>query len=95
MSDEVATFQMEPKRSPQAGDSLLDFLHESSGHPVVLDASAVEFIGARDLQLLISAKHQWEVDRHSFVVAPRSDAFQDGLNALGVADDFFQKEVGN
>lgn len=95
MIDEMATFQMESKRSPQAGDSLQDFLHASSGQPVALDASEVEFIGARDLQLLISAKHQWEIDNQRFVVTSPSDAFQDGLKTLGVADDFFEKEVGN
>ena len=67
---------MEPQQGRGTDGALLGFLKSSIGKPVQIDASDVALLSARQLQVLISAKRQWDADGHAFDVAiPQSVKF--------------------
>ncbi len=53
------------------------------GRALTLDASAVERIGGLCLQVLLSARLSWAVDRLPLTVMNPSQAFVDGLELFG------------
>lgn len=65
-------------------ERLAEELRQSRGHPIMLDASNVTFLGALSLQLLIAACRQWKDDSMAFKIMSPSEAFLDGLNLMGV-----------
>ena len=69
----------------QAGP-LRDQLLALRGHPVTVDASAVDRLGALCLQVLISARKTWDADGKGFALNPASAALNEQLAAYGCAD---------
>ena len=69
----------------QAGP-LRDQLLALRGHPVTVDASAVDRLGALCLQVLISAQQTWARDGITLAIDQASQAFADQWNAFGAPD---------
>lgn len=91
--DQCATLVLEPSLSTDAAPGLLAALLEHRGAPLVLDASAVEQVGGLAAEVLVSAISTWADDDQSLTIDGPSDAFHEGLTALGLGDIFAQ-EVG-
>ena len=53
------------------------------GRPLTIDASAVERIGGLCLQVLLSARLSWSVDRQPLKITNPSRAFVDCLELFG------------
>lgn len=53
------------------------------GRALTLDASAVERVGGLCLQVLLSARLSWAVDRLPLTIMNPSQAFVDGLELFG------------
>lgn len=53
------------------------------GRPVVIDASAVERLGALCLQVLIAAQRTWTADGATIAIAPASEAFAQQWTTFG------------
>lgn len=64
---------------PLAADLL-----ETRGKPMRVDGSAVTFAGTLLIQVLVSAKKQWQEDGHDFTVSPVSSALANAAKGLGV-----------
>ena len=69
----------------QAGP-LRDQLLALRGHPVTVDASAVDRLSALCLQVLISAQQTWARDGITLAIDQASQAFADQWNAFGAPD---------
>ena len=69
----------------QAGP-LRDQLLALRGHPVTVDASAVDRLGALCLQVLISAQQTWARDGITLAIDQASQSFADQWNAFGAPD---------
>ena len=54
------------------------------GRPLTLDASRVERIGGLCLQILLSARLSWKVDRVPFGIVNPSPIFSESLALFGV-----------
>ena len=64
------------------------------GSNIVIDASAVERIGALCVQVLMAGTKSWEEDKHSFTFAKVSDAFTKTTQLIGVnVDHLMAKEI--
>ena len=64
------------------------------GHSLVVDASAVERVGALCLQVLLAAAKTWEEDKQSFTFAKVSDAFTKTTQLIGInIDHLLAKEI--
>ena len=64
---------------------LYETLSRRRGKAVVIDAGAVKNLGAQALQVLISAKRQWDRDGHRFEIIQASAEFQDALMHFGMS----------
>jgi len=93
MTQEHETYTMEPQPARGTSDALLGFLKSVEGKPVQIDASDVSLLVARQLQVLMSAKRQWDADGLAFEVASASDAFRSGLAGFGLPENYFENEV--
>ena len=64
------------------------------GNPLVIDASAVERVGALCVQVLMAGAKSWEEDKQSFTFAKVSDAFTKTTQLIGVnIDHLMAKEI--
>ena len=66
-----------------AAKSLAQRLLGFQGRPLTLDASKVERIGGLCLQVLLSARLSWAVDRVPLTIMNPSEAFADSLELFG------------
>ncbi|QDY99020.2 STAS domain-containing protein [Nitratireductor mangrovi] len=66
-----------------AGPLVAEFL-KVRGKDVVVDASAVEKIGAQCIQVLLSASGTWAHDGMEFELAKPSQAFAESLETVGL-----------
>lgn len=67
-----------------AAPALMQTLLGHRGRPVVLDASGVEVIGARAIEILIAAGRQWAADGCTLAVEGASDRYAATCAILGV-----------
>lgn len=64
------------------------------GSNLVIDASAVERVGALCVQVLMAGARTWEEDKRSFTFARVSDAFMKTMQLIGVnIDHLLAKEI--
>lgn len=64
------------------------------GSSLVVDASAVERVGALCLQVLLAGAKIWEEDKQSFTFAKVSDAFTKTTQLIGInIDHLMAKEI--
>ncbi|MFT2210871.1 STAS domain-containing protein [Rhizobium giardinii] len=64
------------------------------GNNLVVDASAVERVGALCVQVLLAGAKSWEEDKHSFAFSKVSDAFTKTTQLIGVnIDHLMAKEI--
>jgi chemotaxis protein CheX len=64
------------------------------GSGLVIDASAVERVGALCVQVLMAGAKSWEEDNQSFTFAKVSDAFTKTTRLIGVnIDHLMAKEI--
>ncbi|OJF94259.1 STAS domain-containing protein [Pararhizobium antarcticum] len=64
------------------------------GNSLVVDASAVERVGALCLQVLMAGARSWEEDKKSFTFTKVSDAFTKTTQLIGVnIDHLMAKEI--
>ena len=64
------------------------------GSALVIDASAVERVGALCIQVLMAGAKSWEEDKQSFTFAKVSDAFTKTTQLIGVnIDHLMAKEI--
>ncbi len=64
------------------------------GSALVIDASAVERVGALCVQVLMAGAKSWEEDKQSFTFAKVSDAFTKTTQLIGVnIDHLMAKEI--
>lgn len=64
------------------------------GSNVVIDASAVERVGALCVQVLMAGAKSWEEDKLSFTFLKVSDAFTKTMQLIGVnIDHLLAKEI--
>ncbi|MDX3926410.1 MAG: STAS domain-containing protein [Shinella sp.] len=69
-------------------------LLELKGSNLVIDASAVERIGALCAQVLMAAARTWEEDKLSFSFGKTSDVFMKTMQLIGVnIDHLLAKEI--
>ncbi len=79
---------MLPGRLDSSGaPALLDMLMARRGGPLTLDASAVEVMGARAMEVLVAAGHQWQADGHALVIDGASDRYAAACATMGLAAD--------
>lgn len=83
-----ASLHLDDKLDVTKARSLAAALVERRGAPVVVDASAVQHLGAQCAQVLLSARRSWQDAGHDFRFAQPSEAFADGARLLGLAADF-------
>jgi chemotaxis protein CheX len=77
----------------QAAAPLKAMLLARMGGDVMLDASAVERLGAQCLQILLAARRSWDAAGRNFEIAMMSDGFSAALAGFGVAAS--QLNTGN
>lgn len=64
------------------------------GSNLVIDASAVERVGALCVQVLMAGAKSWDEDNHSFAFSKVSDAFTKTTQLIGVnIDHLMAKEI--
>lgn len=83
----TATLTLAPRLDSPAADTLARELLSARGDGIRIDAAAVTFCGALVLQLLLSARRQWQADGHPFEIdAPGGDML-DACRVLGVSPE--------
>ncbi|PYE36381.1 chemotaxis protein CheX [Rhizobium sp. PP-F2F-G38] len=69
-------------------------LTEMRGSNIVVDASAVERVGALCVQVLMAGAKSWEEDKYAFTISKVSDAFTKTTQLIGVnVDHLMAKEI--
>lgn len=64
------------------------------GSNLVIDASAVERVGALCVQVLMAGAKSWEEDKHTYTFSKVSDAFTKTTQLIGVnMDHLMAKEI--
>jgi chemotaxis protein CheX len=82
----TAPVTLPAKLDSAAAVQLTHLLKERQGTDVVLDAAAVDFLGARALQTLLVAAESWRAAGHAFSVANLSAEVRTQLSDLGCPD---------
>lgn len=77
----------------KATSELARLLLEQRGLDAVLDAARVTRVGALAVDMLISARKQWEADGRTLSIINPSPAFLAGLEALGAQIGLLQTET--
>lgn len=54
------------------------------GGDLLIDASAVERVGAQCVQVLMAARKNWDEDKHSFKFSKVSDTFSKTMQLIGI-----------
>lgn len=68
----------------RAASPLVASLVATRGEQVTIDAANVQRVGAQCVQVLYSARATWQADGVAFAIVNPSEAFVEGLTALGV-----------
>jgi len=76
-----------------AAAPLTETLLKSRGTDIVIDASAVQRLGAQCLQVLLCAASAWRADGGSLAITNRSPCFVESLQLLGIPADTFLGET--
>lgn len=77
-----------PGRLDSSGaPALVDMLMARRGGPLILDASRVEVMGARAMEVLIAAGRQWQADGHALTIDSASDRYTAACTTLGLLPD--------
>ena len=84
---------LEADLGPKAVSELHAALLARRGHAIVVDASNVDHIGGRCLQLLLSAKLTWASDEQGFSLVSPSQSMKQALELTGL-DTAFSGEHG-
>lgn len=87
------TFDMATQSAKGAGDALLAFFQGAKGQAVTVSTEGLQTLTARQLQVLLSAKAQWDSDGVPFDISPVSEGFEQGLRGLGLSPSHFTNEV--
>lgn len=66
---------------------LFEHLSSQRGKDLNIDASSVELIGGRCLEVLLNAKHFWERDGKSITITATSPDLETNLGWLGFTGD--------
>ncbi|QXT41183.1 STAS domain-containing protein [Gymnodinialimonas ceratoperidinii] len=80
----AATYKLEGHLDSSAAPRIAQELLTHRGAPILIDGGAVASAGTLLLQVLISAKLQWDEDEQSFQTAPISDAMATAAKGLGI-----------
>lgn len=70
-----------------AAPGLLDNFLQMRGNQILVDASAVQRLGAQCLQILLAARIAWEEDNVSLEFQDPSEDFVDSLELFGTSLD--------
>ncbi|WP_297298245.1 STAS domain-containing protein [uncultured Methylovirgula sp.] len=89
--DGVTTLTLEPVLDLKATTPLAEQLLAHRGADIIVDASAVERLGAQSLQVLLSALATWQADGHQLQFKQPSEAFIESLQLFGVDAEPFMK----
>lgn len=79
----TATLALDPKLDLRAAGPLRDEILDRSGADLVLDANAVNHVGALALQVIRAAAKSWEADGHVLSLTNVSTDVADQLALLG------------
>lgn len=77
----------------RAAASLLAALNQVQGHPLKLDASGVERVGALCLQVLLAAKAEWRANDLPFAIDRPSEAFIEAVRLMDAGSLIGEKEA--
>lgn len=77
------TLSLEPSLSHAAAEGLLLSVRAKEGSSLMVDASAVEHLGAQCATVLLAAAKAWDAAGHDFAVINRSVAFNENIARLG------------
>ena len=79
---------MLPGRLDSSGaPALVDMLMARRGGPLTLDASGVEVMGARAMEVLVAAGRQWQADGQVLAIDSASDRYLAACATMGLAPD--------
>ena len=78
-----------------AAGSLHSQLMAERGSDLVIDASAVERVGALCIQVLMSAAKTWQEEKHSLTFAQMSEALMKTMQLAGVNYDHMLAKESN
>ncbi len=87
MAAVVETLKLPARLDLKAAPDLYDSVAALPEKPVQFDASAVTYIGANCVQVLLAAAGKWGEKSLSYRFKSPSDAFTDGLDKLGLSLD--------
>jgi len=76
-----------------AAAALKQDLAELRGNGAIIDASEVQRLGTQCAQVLLSARRTWLAESQTFEIQNASEAFQEGLNRLGVNEMLQAMEI--
>ena len=82
--DRVPTLTLDPVLDLKAATPLTEQLLAHRGTDIIIEAGAVERLGAQSLQVLLSAVATWQGDGHQLQFKQPSGAFIEGLQLFGV-----------
>ena len=82
-----ATLILASRLDSPAAEGLSRDLLAARGAAMVINAEAVTFCGALAMQLLLSARKQWQEDGQPFEIEKPSADLTDACRVLGVAPD--------
>jgi chemotaxis protein CheX len=80
-----------------AAADLLAAFQNHRGHPLEVDGSDVQRLGAQCLQVLLAAQAAWAADNQTFLLGNFSDEFRATLELLGVTPQAltYRKELAS
>lgn len=77
-----------PGRLDSSGaPALVDMLMAHRGGPLTIDASGVEVLGARAMEVLVAAGRQWQADGQPLAIEGASDRYVAACATMGLAPD--------
>lgn len=85
VEDKMEVVELSKTLSLVAAPALLESLLQKKGQAVQVDADQVHRLGAQCLQILLSAKKNWEADDCSFVLENPSSEFSEAIALMGVS----------
>ena len=78
-------FTLPQRLDSSAAPSLATALERLRGHPLAIDASAVDFVGTLSIEVIVAAGLQWAADGHGLSVIRPSPRFAAACGVLGLA----------
>ena len=80
----MTAFTLAPRLDLASARGLAGALRERAGADLVIDAGAVNHLGALGLQVLASAALSWRAAGHRLRIDPRSEPFDAALTSFGL-----------